>query len=156
MNAMPRSGWLLITVILVYGCGQGDGNTGETSGSSSASTSTASALAAFVGTLSLIALGETGDTIATSTIVATADPSEWTFAFPNRQPEPVQIISAAGDSVVTRAGPYESVLQPGVQVITEGVIKIQGNQLSGHWTAHRTVSGPDSVLRGTYAGVRQP
>ena len=56
-----------------------------------------------------------------------------------------------GDSIITDAGPYESVLRKGVQVNTRVVSRLRGDKLVGTTTAHYRlhvdkeppVSGPD-------------
>ena len=50
--------------------------------------------------------------------MATADTTGWTMAFVDRPPMPVRVLALAGDSVVTEFGPYESVVRPGVTVLT--------------------------------------
>jgi hypothetical protein len=113
------------------------------------------ALRSFAGTWSLTAFNERGDSLATSTLVAAGEPTGWTAAFIGREPLPVQVLSAGGDSVVLRSGPYPSVLQPGVQVTTENVLRVSGNRIIGTYVSRRTVTGPDSILRGTIRGGRQ-
>lgn len=39
-----------------------------------------------------------------------------TMTFPNRDPIPARILAMGGDSVVTEAGPYPSILRPGQTV----------------------------------------
>ena len=133
-------GLTAVALVLVPACGGSDANP----------------LAAFAGTWSLTAYGEQGDTVASSVLVASEDAEGWTFAFPEREPIALHIVSTDGDSVVTRSDTYESVLEAGVQVTTEVVLRVQGDQLTGRWLAHRTVMGPDSVLRGMLRGRRLP
>ena len=79
-------------------------------------------------------------------MVATADTSGWTINFPNRAPIPALIVALAGDSVVTEAGPYESVIRKGVQVTTRTTLRLQDGKLAGTTVAHYATSGPDSVV----------
>ena len=109
----------------------------------------------FSGTWSVTAFGEGGDSLASYTLTAGADRSAWTMTFPGMAPIALHIVSTAGDSVVVRTDSYPSVLEPDVQVTSEAVMKVQGNQISGTWLSHRTVMGPDSVLRGTARGARR-
>lgn len=88
-------------------------------------------------------------------IVATADPTGWMLHLPNRDPTPLKVV-VAGDSVVTDAGPFESILRPGVQVTTRSVNRLEGGRMVGRFTAHYSTSGADSVSRGTVEGTRKP
>jgi hypothetical protein len=60
--------------------------------------------------------------------------------------------------VVTHAGPYESVLRPGVMVTTENVMRLVNGMLEGHTVAHYSGEGvgADSVLRVRTLGRRVP
>ena len=99
-------------------------------------------------------MSETGDsTLVTFELNATADPSGWTFIFPNRKPIPVRV-TTAGDSIMTEAGPYESVLRKGVQVTTRGVLRLEGGKLVGT-TVARYAGGRDSLRVRTEA-TRMP
>ena len=112
-------------------------------------------LAAFSGTWSVTAFGEGGDSLTSYTLTAGADPSAWTMTFPGMAPVALHVVSTAGDSVVVRTDSYPSVLEPDVHVTSEAVMKVQGDQISGTFLSHRTVMGPDSVLRGTARGARR-
>ena len=112
-------------------------------------------LDAFSGSWSVTAFGEGGDSLASYTFTAGADRSAWTMAFPGMAPIALHVVSAAADSAVVRTDSYPSVLEPDVRVTSEAVMKVSGNQISGTWVSHRTVMGPDSVLRGTARGTRR-
>lgn len=86
---------------------------------------------------------------------ATGDPSTWTFNFPGRPPVPVTVIFD-GDSMMSAAGPYESVIRKGVQVTTSTVSRLQGGSLIGATTARYAGAGADSVLTLTSVGTRAP
>jgi hypothetical protein len=47
---------------------------------------------------------------------------------------------------MTQAGPYPSVRRKGVQVTTDGVMRLQAGSLVGTNTAHYKVKTADSVL----------
>lgn len=87
-------------------------------------------------------------------MVATADTSGWTINFPNRKPVPARIVAIAGDSVVTEAGPYESVIRKGVQVTTRSTMRLQDGKLVGTTVAHYATSRPDSVVSLRMEGTR--
>jgi len=114
------------------------------------------ALADVAGKWAMRTMNASGDsTLLTYELVATADPSGWTFNFPKRPPVPVRV-AAAGDSIVIDAGPYESLLRKGVQVTTNGVARLQDGKLMGATTAHYKTTGPDSVLPLRFEGTRAP
>jgi len=100
---------------------------------------------------------ESGDsTLVSFEMVATADNSGWTFNFPNRKPVPVRVVAVDGDSIVTEAGPFESVLRKGVQVTTRTVNRLQDGKLVGATVARYARSGADSVRRLRFEGTRAP
>ncbi len=85
---------------------------------------------------------------------ATATTDGWTMILPGRDPIPLHIMPG-GDSLVIHAGPYQSVLHPGVTVSTEYVMRLANGALDGRFVAHyQGVAGPDSVLHGRLRGTR--
>ena len=94
-------------------------------------------------------------TLLTFVLNASGDPSTWNFNFPGRPPVPVTV-TFDGDSMITAAGPYESMLRKGVQVSTSGVMRLQGGKLVGATTAHYATSGADSLVNLTNEGTRAP
>ena len=58
------------------------------------------------------------DSVATTTVMTmTADGKGWTITFPGRKDAvPVRVVTSGGDSIVSEAGPYPSVLRPGQTV----------------------------------------
>jgi hypothetical protein len=94
--------------------------------------------------------------VVTYDLVATADRSGWSVNFPNRRPIPVRIVAVEGDSIVSEAGPFESVLRKGVQVRTHYVSRLQDGKLVGTTVARYQVTGPDTVARLRHEGVRAP
>jgi hypothetical protein len=95
-------------------------------------------------------------TVVTYDMVATADRSGWSINFPNREPIPVRIVAVEGDSIVSEAGPFESVLRKGVQVSTQVVSRLQDGKLVGTTVARYQVTGPDTVARLRFEGTRAP
>lgn len=92
--------------------------------------------------------------LVTYEINATATTDGWTMTLPGRDPIPLHIMPG-GDSLVIHAGPYQSVLHPGVTVFTEYVMRLANGTLDGHFVAHyQGVAGPDSVLQGRLRGTR--
>ena len=58
---------------------------------------------------------------------------------------PMQV-TADGDSIMTATGPYESVLRPGVQVSTAGVLRLVDGKLVG--AQHRALRDERSRFGG--------
>lgn len=118
--------------------------------------SPADSLADLAGTWHLSTISERGDTAyAAYELVATPDPSGWTFRFPGRDPVPVRV-RTAGDSILTEAGPMASALRPGVPVTLRGVLRRQGDRLVGTSVAHFAGGGPDSLVRVRTEATRVP
>ena len=89
------------------------------------------------------------------TLTATSDMTGWSITFPNRpEPVPLRVVSVDGDSVVTEAGPFESVRRKGVQVTTRGVLRLAGDRLIGSTRARYETAGADTVLMLRTEGVR--
>ncbi|HEY8166308.1 MAG TPA: hypothetical protein VIF83_12200 [Gemmatimonadaceae bacterium] len=97
---------------------------------------------------------EAGGNVAEFELVTAADTSGWTLTFPNRNPIPVRVVTVAGDSLVTAAGPYESVIRKGVQVTTRTVTRLQDGKLVGTTEAHYALKGRDSVALRPTVGTR--
>jgi hypothetical protein len=102
-----------------------------------------------------VRLASGDSTLVTHELVATADTGGWQLIFPNRQPIPVRIVAIKGDSIVTEAGPYTSVLRSGgEQVTTHGVYRLRNGRLVGATVARYASGGPNSVLRVRSEGTR--
>jgi hypothetical protein len=115
------------------------------------------ALADVAGKWAVRVMPESGDsTLLNYELVATSDTSGWTINFPKRKPIPLHVVAVEGDSVLTEAGPFESMLRKGVQVSTRTVIRLQEGKLTGMTTARYATSGPDSVARLRFEGTRAP
>ena len=96
----------------------------------------------------------TDTTATTYVLTATNNSSGWTITFPGRRPQPVQIV-AEGDSIlISSPTPYASVRRKGVQVTTNGVLRLQNGDLVGTTTAHYNVKTADSVLTLNVTGAR--
>ena len=101
---------------------------------------------------------EAGGNVVESEMTATADTSGWTLTLPNRKPVPVRVVAVGGDSIVTEAGPFESVLRKGVQVRTRAVYRLQDGKLVGTTEARyeARAGGRDSVANRPTEGTRAP
>ena len=93
-------------------------------------------------------------TLLTYELVAGPDASSWVFNFPKRKPVPVRV-TTSGDSIVTEAGPYESVLRKGIQVTTHSVIRLVDGKLVGTTAAHYKTSGADTLRLLRLEGTRK-
>ena len=151
MLTLNRSPWFILFVGVFVGCAKGDDQATDTS-------ATAGGLAAadIAGRWNMTAIPFSGDTTPTRFVLtATGDPDNWTLTFPGRPPVPARIRFDA-DSIITEAGPYESVRRKGVQVRTKGVMRLQGDSLVGTSIARYSSQGADSVLHLRTSGTRVP
>jgi len=111
-------------------------------------------LADVAGKWTLQAMAEGSDSVlVTSEMNAMATTEGWTLVLPGRDPIPLHV-TTGGDSIVTHAGPYESVLRPGVQVTTESTWRLVNGQLEGRTVAHYQTAGADSVVTLRQRGTR--
>lgn len=75
---------------------------------------------------------ETGDSTLTSYVLdAKADTAGWTFQFPTGAPIAMRVVSMAGDSLVTEAGPFDSRLQKNVKVRSVVTWRLKDGKLAG-------------------------
>ena len=96
-----------------------------------------------------------GDSLTVYELTATSDTTGWTITFPNRPPLPLQIITVAGDSIVTETGPYPSVLRQTVAVRSlRSVNRLEGDMLVGNFVARYETTRADSILYGVHRGTR--
>jgi hypothetical protein len=116
---------------------------------------TSIALTDVAGKWNIRVMPEAGDsTLLTYQLVATGDNSGWEIHFPKRSPVEVRVVAVDGDSIVTEAGPFESMLRKGVQVTSRAVSRLQDGKLVGVTTARYQTKGPDSVLTLRTEGTR--
>jgi hypothetical protein len=78
-------------------------------------------------------MGPKDSVVATTVLTTTGDTKGWTMAFPNaKEPIAVRVVSMAGDSVVTEAGPFPSHVRPGQTVtLLHTVGHYKGDQMWG-------------------------
>lgn len=111
-------------------------------------------LASVAGTWDLQIRGMGSDSVVTTGILtATADTAGWVLQLPKRDPMALRV-TVSGDSIVTVAPEYESVLRKGVRVQTTSVYRMVGATLSGITTAIYRGVGPDSVVTLRAVGTR--
>jgi hypothetical protein len=93
--------------------------------------------------------------VATKYVLTISDSVGWRIQFADGSVIRPQVLSIAGDSIVTRSGPYASTLRPGVSVVTEGVFRLRDGKMIGRSTARYNVSTADSVRRIHSIGTRR-
>jgi len=97
-------------------------------------------------------VGPKDSVVAQSVTVATADPKGWIMRLEARPPIPMRIVAVGGDSIVTEAGPYPSILRKGLTVtVLRNVTHYKGDTMTGTFEAHYS-SG--DVFRGKTEGRR--
>jgi hypothetical protein len=139
------------TVVVLAGCGRAEQQAAGDQAAASIS------LADVAGTWNVRTMAQGSDSVLVSfQMTAGGDTSGWSFNVPQRGPVPVRVVAVAGDSIVTDAGPYESVLRPGVQVSVHSVLRLQDGKLVGTSTARYSSSGADSVVTLRTEGTRAP
>ena len=82
--------------------------------------------------------------------------SAWTWKLANGSTVKVRVVAVGGDSIVTDAGPYESVLRPGIQTRNRTVYRLRDGKLIGTIEAHYTLPRGDSVAQRHSEGTRVP
>jgi hypothetical protein len=89
-------------------------------------------LADVAGTWDSKTMGPKDSVLATTVLAATADGKGWTMTFPTGDPVAVRVVSSAGDSVVTEAGPFASRVRQGQTVtLLHSVSHYKGNEMWG-------------------------
>lgn len=113
-------------------------------------------LASVAGTWNMQVMGATSDSVLTTyTLNATAGTEGWVMNMPNRDPLTLRI-TVSGDSIMSEAPEFESVLRKGVKVRTTSVFHMSGDNLTGTTTAHYQITGADSVVILRTSGTRKP
>ena len=99
-------------------------------------------------------VGPKDSVVTTSLMSAAADDKAWRLHLRGgHEPVAVRVVAVGGDSVVTEAGPFPSVLRPGQTVnLLRAVGHYQGDAMSGTFEAHYA-SG--DVLKGKMAATRK-
>lgn len=143
--------------VVLIGCAKSEEQPARDTSSAARATPATISLGDVAGKWAVRNMTESGDsTLVSFEMVATANAAGWTFNFPNRKPVPVRVVAVDGDSIVTEAGPFESMLRKGVQVTSRTVNRLQDGKLVGVTVARYATSRPDSVLRLRFEGTRAP
>ena len=150
MLTLKSSTGFALLVGSLFGCAKGDNQATDTT----ATESSGLAAADLAGRWNMKAVPYSGDTTPTTFVLnAAAGDDGWTLTFPGRPPLPAKVKFDA-DSVVTAAGPYESVRRKGVQVRTSSVMRLDGDSLVGTSIARYSTPNADSVIRFRTSGTR--
>ena len=136
--------------VLLIGCGQ----KAEESATPEPMVEEANPLADYAGEWTLQALTMDGDLLVELGMMATDSPEGWAMTFDHlSEPVPGSAVEMRGDSAVVDFGPYWSALQDEVMVTTTTVFKVDGDAVSGSFTAVYT-NGDPPVLNGLLTGTR--
>jgi len=92
------------------------------------------------------------DTVVNSLLTATADANGWVTQLAGRDPIPTRVVAMGGDSVVTEAGPFQSVARPGQTVTTHESLHFKDDAVWGTIEA-RYSNG--EIVKGTVKGTRR-
>ena len=149
----------ILCAVLLVACAKKDEPVTDTAMGAAAGPAPAApapiALADVAGKWTIVVKPETGDsTLVTYELNATGDPTGWTLVMPGRKPVAVRVVEVAGDSIVTEAGPYPSMLRKGTNVTTHTVSRLKDGKLVGTGTAHYS-KGADSVMHVRTEGTRK-
>jgi len=77
------------------------------------------------------------DSVGVKTVLtATATDSGWTMTLTGREPVAVRVVAMGGDSIVTEAGPYPSILRAGLTVTSLRMVShYSGDEMTGMFWA---------------------
>jgi hypothetical protein len=84
-------------------------------------------------------------------LTATADANGWVTHLAGRDSIPTRVVAMGGDSVVTEAGPFQSVARPGQTVTTHETLHFKDDAVWGTIEA-RYSNG--EVVKGAVKGTR--
>jgi len=111
-------------------------------------------LADVAGTWYSKTLGPKDSVLATTVLTTTADGKGWTMAFPTGDPVALRVVSSAGDSVVTEAGPFASRVRQGQTVtLLHSVSHYKGNEM---WGTSRAQYSTGDTLTFKVTATRKP
>ena len=111
-------------------------------------------LADIAGTWDSKTLGPKDSVLATTVLTNTADGKGWTMAFPTGDPIALRVVSSAGDSVITEAGPFASRVRQGQTVtLLHTVSHYKGNEM---WGTSRAQYATGDTLTFKVTATRRP
>lgn len=99
-------------------------------------------------------LGPKDSVVATTVLTNTADGKGWTMAFATGDPIALRVVSSAGDSVITEAGPFASRVRQGQTVtLLHTVSHYKGNEM---WGTSRAQYSTGDTLTYKITATRRP
>ena len=126
---------LVLAVLAVAACSKTETPADTTAAAAPATPPAPAAITAadLTGTWDVRTMPMDKDTVvATSELVATGTTDGWTMKMAgNPQPIPVKVVTIAGDSVVSTAGPFNSVVRKGQKVSVHTIMHLKDGQLTG-------------------------
>ena len=98
-------------------------------------------------------VGPNDSVVATSVLTATADTSGWTMKLEGRDLIAVRVVAMGGDSIVTEAGPYPSILRAGLTVtVLRNVSHYKGDSM---WGTFEALYSSGDKFSGKVTGTRR-
>ena len=157
---MRRLAWICCVVALA-GCAPNDEQADVAADSAAmaapaATEPAAITLADVAGTWNFTSKREGTDSVLVAyQIIATTDTADWKLVFTNpAKTVDMHVLNVAGDSIVTHAGPYESVIYKGATVTTHSVLRLIDGRLVGNTVARYNRTTADSVVNLMTEGTR--
>ena len=149
---------LLACTVAFLGCSGSGEQAADSSATAPATAATPAtlSLADIAGKWTLRSTDAAGGSPTQSELTASADTSAWTWKRANGSTVKLRVVALGGDSIVTEAGPYESVLRPGIQSRNRTVYRLRDGKLIGTIEAHYALPRGDSVAQRRSEGTRVP
>ncbi len=98
-------------------------------------------------------VGPKDSVITQGQLTATADGKGWTMKYPGHDPIALRVVATGGDSIVTEAGPYPSIVRPGQTVTLLHIVgHYKGDTMWGTFEAHYSTG---DVLHGKTTATRE-
>lgn len=138
---------LVLFVLVLAACSKAEQPAADTIPPSATIPPASASLSDFAGTWDANAMPMGKDTVLTTLqMSATSTMEGWTLKFPNGAQPAVRVVSVAGDSVITEAGPFASALRKGQQVSVHSIFRVRDGKLVG--TTHaKYANGDTATLR---------
>ncbi len=149
---------LLCCTVAFVGCSRSGEQAADSSATAPAAAATPAtiSLADVAGKWTLRSTDAAGGSPTQSELTATADTSAWTWKLANGSTVKVRVVAVGGDSIVTEAGPYESMLRPGIQTRNRTTYHLRDGKLIGTIEGHYALPRGDSVAQRRSEGTRVP
>ena len=154
---MRSSAATLFTLLLLTACGGAEESTPAADEAAEAAPEMVEApaisLADFAGTWTFMTTMEGTEDPVPSTIIGSADGSEWSMTLEGRDPIPMTA-SMSGDSIVLLSESFESILREGVIVTVRSAVVPADGGLVGNMTATYQTPEGEEIVTGATTGTR--